>query len=319
MPLPQPRSRENEQEFVQRCMGDDEARKQFPDQDQRAAVCYRTWKDRDKKNAPPAAWLRAGLARGAAQVDRAAGVIRGYTVAQMGPFKSGRGEFDAAGLRQAARLMGGPRGVKSRFTHPTLSGDGLGKFLGRAKDARVEGGKLKADLHLSPTSRNTPSGDLGGYVMDLAESDPDAFGSSLVLKAREDLRLDGKGRPAVGPDGEELPPLWWPEEIHASDVVDEGDAVHDGFLGVPPEVVAALLAGDLPDGFVRAGSALLDSVFGKDAPRALVEGRATAWLARYLELRYGPPAPTPRLDQRRARLAALAASAARPSGLDGAG
>jgi len=256
------------------------------------------------------AWLRAGLAKARpASVDRDKGIIRGYTVAQLGPFKSGRGEFDPDSLKQiAAKMNAAPQGVKSRFTHPSLSGDGLGKHLGRARDARVEGDKVRADLHLSPTSRNTPSGDLGGYVMDLAEQDPGAFGSSLVLKPREEHRLTSKGAALLGPDGKPLPPLWYPEEIHASDVVDDGDAVHDGFLSVPGELRVLLLQGSLPDDFVRTGSALLDSVFAGQS-REVVEARVRAWLDRYLSLRYGPTAPTPRLDERRRRLAELDALA----------
>jgi hypothetical protein len=259
-----------------------------------------------KLRATPEQLRTAAIRTPPGKVDRQKGVIYGYTAAQLGPFKTdGRGEFAADGLKEAARLMNeNPQGVKSRFTHPTLSGDGLGKFLGRAKNARVEGDKLRADLHLSPTSRNTPSGDIGGYVLDLAESDPGAFGSSLVLLADQEYRLDAKGRPVVGGDGEELPPLWTPTAIHASDVVDEGDAVHDGFLSVPPDLLAGLLRGDLPDDFVRHGSQLLDSVFAGQ-PRETVAARVTAWLGRYLELRYGSTPATPRLDARKARLAAL--------------
>ena len=41
--LPKP-SGESEDEFISRCMGDDQMVKEFPDQDQRAAVCYAQWK-----------------------------------------------------------------------------------------------------------------------------------------------------------------------------------------------------------------------------------------------------------------------------------
>ena len=81
---------------------------------------------------------------------------------------------------------------------------------------------------------------LGAYVMDLAESDPDALSSSLVLQRDEELRLDRRGRPLVDNEGIELPPLWRPTKIHASDIVAVGDAV-DGFLS----------ADSLPDAVVR--------------------------------------------------------------------
>ncbi len=39
MPLPTPRPDENRSEFVLRCMGNADARKEFPDSAQRLAVC----------------------------------------------------------------------------------------------------------------------------------------------------------------------------------------------------------------------------------------------------------------------------------------
>ena len=43
--MPDPLSGESRSEFVQRCMGDAEARDTFPDDDQRAAFCYAQWED----------------------------------------------------------------------------------------------------------------------------------------------------------------------------------------------------------------------------------------------------------------------------------
>jgi len=45
MPIPQPNKRENKQEFVIRCMGDDTMNKEFPDTDQRLAVCSSTYEE----------------------------------------------------------------------------------------------------------------------------------------------------------------------------------------------------------------------------------------------------------------------------------
>lgn len=256
-------------------------------------------------------WLRAGLAKAKPiGVDRENNVIHGYVLAERGPFKSaGRGEFDDDGLRQIVALAKAkPAGLKSRFTHPSLSDDGLGKFLGRSKNVRMDGPRVRGDLHLSAASHTSPSGDLGKYVMDLAESDPGAFGSSLVLEADEKMRLDAKGHPLADADGEPLPPLWYPKVLHASDVVDEGDAVHNGFLSSAS--LDALDLDNLPDAVQRQGWAMLDRVFaGSD--RGVIEARCLAYLNRYLSQKFGePPAPaaTPRLDALRDRLdrAALA-------------
>ena len=239
--------------------------------------------------------LLAGESRETVGVDREADCIRGMILAQEGPFKSeGRGEFDRQALETIVRLTAAtPNGLKSRFTHPDVLNDGLGKFLGRVRNPRLDTitardseGRLKTnpvqvvrgDLYLDPSSHDTPSGDLGKYVLDLAESDPDAMSSSLVLEADQEYRTDRNGRPMLDADGNRLPPLWRPTSLHAVDCVDTGDAV-DGLLA------KQLSADGLPDAVVRQAAVLMDRQFaGKD--RIFVENRCTAWLARYLDRRY---------------------------------
>lgn len=296
MPIPKPRDGESKKDFKGRCMSDGVMVEEYPDTKQRNAICENQWRKEhggEKNEAPEQPgglhgrdaplpetplWLRA-VARGAPRgVDRERNIINGYSVAELGAFKSvGRGEFDNAALSTIVKLMNeSPKGVKVRFTHPTLSNDGLGTFLGRAKNSRLDGSMVRADLHLDKTSFNTPNGDLGGYVMDLAESDPEAMSSSLVLDAEEEYRLERDGTPKKDKDGNMLPPLWRPTKIHASDIVDTGDAVHSGFLS----------AEGLADKDVRYGAALLDRVFAGQT-RRVVRARAEAWLDRYLTYRFG--------------------------------
>lgn len=265
-------------------------------------------------------YLRASVVGRPIGVDREAKVLRGYVVAQEGPFKSeGRGEFNEQGLRDIVRLgNSSPNGLKSRFTHPDMSSDGLGKFLGRARsfalgsaiDSRT-GKKVKAvraDLHFDPSAHETPSGDLANYVMNLAESDPDALSSSIVVKPEEEYRLNKDGSRAKDSQGNELPPLWYPLEIHASDIVDTGDAV-DGLLSAP-QLSTALTGGEIPahlfrfDNIQRLSSRLLDHLFA-DQPREVVEARCNEYLTRYIGRRFGPPdapAPTPRLNALKEKL-----------------
>ncbi len=47
MPLPTPRPEEQQSDFVSRCMGNDEMVREFPDPDQRQAVCQSQWEDRN--------------------------------------------------------------------------------------------------------------------------------------------------------------------------------------------------------------------------------------------------------------------------------
>ena len=225
-------------------------------------------------------WLRAVAAGRPIGVDREKKTIRGYVVAQRGDFKTGRGHFDDQSLGTILKLMNEkPGGLKSRFTHPTLSSDGLGTHLGRSTNAFLDGDRVRADLHLDDSSFKTPNGDLGSYVMDLAASDPDALSSSLVLKTEKIQVLDDRGKPKTDEKGEPLPPIWRPTKLHASDIVDTGDAV-DGLLSV------RLDATGLPDELVRRGAELLDGAFAGQS-REVVEARCSAWLSRYLAYRFG--------------------------------
>jgi len=46
MPLPTPRPTESKDEFVARCVMDDTMKKEFPNRQQRVAVCFQTYQNR---------------------------------------------------------------------------------------------------------------------------------------------------------------------------------------------------------------------------------------------------------------------------------
>ena len=46
--MPTPRSNESESSFIQRCMTDSEANRDFPDSQQRVAFCYSVWEQSQK-------------------------------------------------------------------------------------------------------------------------------------------------------------------------------------------------------------------------------------------------------------------------------
>ena len=48
MPMPKPAQDEGKQDFIDRCMGDDTMVSEYPENDQRLAVCYSLWDDKDK-------------------------------------------------------------------------------------------------------------------------------------------------------------------------------------------------------------------------------------------------------------------------------
>jgi hypothetical protein len=207
-------------------------------------------------------------------------VLRGGVMAMEGDFIDGRGSFGRESLQQISKMANNvPKGLKSRFGHPSFLADGLGRFLGRWRATRMgtalnrEGKRVNAvrgDLALDASSFDTPFGDLGGYVLKLAASDSDAISSSLVISPKEEHRDKGQ------------PPLWYPEQLWASDIVEEGAAVA-GLLGS-----VEAIRGKLHE--------LLDRAFD-DETREVME----AFWSSYLDRKFGeqPAAePTPMLTAR---------------------
>ncbi len=187
--------------------------------------------------------FRAMPVRGAGRVDRDEQVIYGVSCAQAVEALGHGMQLDRVTLSQIVELGNGTRsGLKSRFTHPGLSSDGMGKFLGRLRTFRVENDKATADLHLSESAFKSPDGNLGDYVLDLAEEDPEAFGMSIVFDldklvwvrstGEEVATVDGAtGRRVDRPeDATSKYPVARIKKLAACDVVDEPAANRDGIF-----------------------------------------------------------------------------------------
>lgn len=192
---------------------------------------------------PKKEFLRANIARGLDQatkgVDRklmhekGRGVIFGYAVITKGKLNDQDmrdWEMDDISLDQVVELGNKSKiGLKSRFGHPNMSGEALGTFLGRALNFRRDGDIIRADLYIDETAYKTPNGDLATYVMDLAETDPDAFGSSLVFDADFEYRIKKDGTKEQDGQGNDLPALVRFTKLYASDVVDDPAATKGMF------------------------------------------------------------------------------------------
>ena len=126
-------------------------------------------------------------------------------------------------------------GVKSRFDHPNASGTSMGSMLGRVKQLRRDGDVVRGDLHLLESASKTPDGDLAGYVMDLAEEDPQAFGASIVFSGDSLEQKDETGK-AI-PD---VPKLARLKKLMAADVVDNPAANPGGMFSVEDSLAAKM-------------------------------------------------------------------------------
>jgi len=126
-------------------------------------------------------------------------------------------------------------GVKSRFDHPNASGTSMGSMLGRVKSLRRDGDVVRGDLHLLEAASKTPDGDLAGYVMDLAEEDPQAFGASIVFTGDELVQKDESGEPL-----KDALPLARLKKLMAADVVDQPAANPGGMFSVEESLAAKM-------------------------------------------------------------------------------
>lgn len=182
---------------------------------------------------------------GVGGVDRERNIIRGVSLGMKGPALGHGVVFDDTTIDQVVDLsVSHNSGVKSRFTHPGLSSDGMGSFLGRVKNVHRDDQKAIGDLHLSEMAFTSPRGDLGNYVMGLASSDPGAFGMSLVTvnqktvwrmeDGSEILHYDYESGERGQKDRPEGAVYEWPSvrfsAVRAVDIVDEPAANADGLF-----------------------------------------------------------------------------------------
>jgi hypothetical protein len=230
--------------------------------------------------ADPALFRTTRQAELPAKVDRKANIIFGANLMQVGDLNNGDARpwtVDAESLSQAQKMMSkGNNGAKARFTHPNMSSDGMGSYLGRWKNVRVDGGTLRGDLHIADAAFKSPQGDLGTYVMDLAESDPEAFGVSLATRL-DYANLEEFDKKKTGEK--------WPmrfSDIRAGDIVDEPAATRGGMFDLTTPDLRNLPA---------QATVLLSTYFG-DAEPEVVRGRINAFLDRYLSNRGTDPMPS---------------------------
>lgn len=186
--------------------------------------------------------LQVATAAPDSRVDREKRVIYGVSMLQTGEALGHGLMIDDKMLAQCVDGVNatGGHGIKSRFTHPGMCSDAMGKMLGKVKNARVMGDKAVADLYLAEHASKTPDGDLAGYVMDLADESPQDFGMSIAFDGSavwktttgaefeaSNANGDRAARPA---DAVGDKPFARITKLRASDVVDEPAANRDGLF-----------------------------------------------------------------------------------------
>ena len=156
-------------DFVSRFMGNEEANKTFKDNKQRAAVAYQTYRD----------WKRKQRRTKNFEDDS---IIPEVYILSQGEAKGHDLYIDKTSIEQAFELMKkAPNGVKVKMNH----GSGLEAVVGLARNPRIDGDKLKADLHLLKSSPHY------ALIKEMADEAPDQFGVSLAF-INESESIGGK-------------------------------------------------------------------------------------------------------------------------------
>ena len=250
-------------------------------------------------------FARAALAEAVATLQADAGMYGAGLIQNVSVLTEGEAIghglwIDSTMIQQThdAIVAAGEKGVKSRFTHPGMCSDGLGKHLGRIANSRIEGKSLIADLHFTKSAHSTPDGDLAEYVTLLVTEDPNAAGLSIVFDRdyrAESLLLMENGAKIV--DGEygqyvDTSDFKSPDasnvenypharllELRAIDVVDEPAANPNGMFDSAPLARNADKALAIALGLETFSGEAEESVAGIDT------GRLTEFLSRFFSNR----------------------------------
>lgn len=154
-------------------------------------------------------------------------MLRGVSLATVGPARGHGFELDQTSIEQIAGLVG--EGVKGRWSH---SGE-IGSHLGWHREGRVEGEQARADFHFSAlASKARPVGldvDAKSYLLDAAENDPEAVALSVDIDY--DLELESV------PEGEDRRPRAFVRvrKLRAVDFVGEPAANPAGMFSEGPQ------------------------------------------------------------------------------------
>jgi len=227
MPLPKPKKGEKEKAFIDRCMADKNANKEFPKDKNRAGYCYGAWNRSKKKKKQERGMdkeirLTAAKQDGALAVDRDNSVIKNVSIITKGLANPGFGEVfevDDVMLKQVTDSINEKKGVKSRVTHPFE--DGVLSLIGTVQDARLEKDRVRGDIHIKSYAEVSPAGNMKEYLLRLAEEDPKNAGLSIVFMPAEYERDE---------DNPTDPPVGRIQYVTAADIVGDPAANTSGFL-----------------------------------------------------------------------------------------
>jgi hypothetical protein len=144
------------------------------------------------------------------EIDADSGIIRNVSVMTKGPARGHDLTIDDTTLEQVLSAASEfQNGVKVKVDH----GGGVFSIVGSVKNFRIEGDKLKADLHLLKTAEKA------AHILELARELPDTFGMSVSIHGQHETK-----------DGETFARC---NRIRSCDIVTDPAANPDGLLSEP--------------------------------------------------------------------------------------
>jgi hypothetical protein len=189
----------------------------------------------------------------AINVDRENDVLKNVSIANFGKNKNDS-YFDEKFISDLVEKGNAQtQGVKSRFGHPSMCATSLGTYIGRYKNFNIQDGNCFADLYLDPITKKTQVEGKGimiyDYIVDMAESNPDMFGNSIVISA---MFEEQKIKNDTGEEESQVVPIL--SEFVSSDLVDDPAATNALFSSNPNDL------GVIVTQFLDENPALFDSV-----------------------------------------------------------
>ena len=160
-------------------------------------------------------------------IDKENGIIKNVLVISEGEAK-GHNLFLNQEFLDCTVTLGNDssKGIKARFGHPNMCSTALGTYIGRYKNFHKENNIVLADLYLDETARISPNGNLYDYILSLAASNPDSFGSSIAFKCGKINTLTEKDNQTEEVFTRNYATI---ESLHAVDLVDEPAATNGLF------------------------------------------------------------------------------------------
>jgi len=115
MPLPKPNDGESENDFIERCMSNETMKEDYPDNDQRLAVCYNQWEG-DSEQSERRITLQAEL-RAVDENTKKVGRLEGYAALFDNPTELWDGYYEQIRAGAFARTLREGADVRALFNH----------------------------------------------------------------------------------------------------------------------------------------------------------------------------------------------------------